>query len=225
MQSLKLAFVVGLAALVTVHILSLRHTSAPTIEEKTVELHITLTEPIPVTKASANRGLRNVPGKAVCSGMFIDGNGTILTARHCTDGVERIEVLTSDHRVYTASFVARSNAHDLALIRIDRQNTPFFTLASAVSRGETILVLGSPMGETGVLSQGIIAKLAGDQIIVDCSVVPGNSGGPVFDVNGNLVGVAVAVFVSQYGITHLGAIEGPDAVHAFLKLVLHQRIH
>lgn len=185
------------------------------IEQKVVELHITLTKDADETKVT--KRIQPVASKAICSGSFVDGDGLILTARHCTEGVSSIEVLTSDHSVYEASFVTKSNTQDLALIRINRHNTPFFTLADAVTRGEHIFILGSPMGETDTLSQGFVAKLMGDRLIVDASVVPGNSGGPVYDDRGNLVGVAVAVFVSAYGMTHLGVVEGTDAVRALLK--------
>lgn len=222
MKSLSTTLLVIAAVGVGFSPLCIRRAAVP-VEEKTVELHITLADTGLPVKSPKNRELRNVPGKAICSGMFIDDNGTILTARHCTEGVQQMDVLTSDHRVYVASFVAKSNSQDLALVRIDRQKTPFFTLADVVKRGEAISVLGSPMGETGVLSQGTVAKLTGDQLIVDCSVVPGNSGGPVFDADGKLIGVAVAVFVSEYGMTHLGVVEGPDAVRAFLRSVLKKK--
>lgn len=184
------------------------------VEDKVVELHITLKDSGSETKKT--KRIQPVEGKAICSGAFVDDDGLILTARHCTEGVSRMEVLTSDHSVYTASFVAKSNAQDLALVRIDRHNTPFFRLADTIVRGEHIFVLGSPMGETSVLSQGFIAKLAGDFMVIDASVVPGNSGGPVYDDSGRLVGIAVAVFVSDYGMTHLGVVESTDAVRALL---------
>jgi S1-C subfamily serine protease len=198
--------------------------SSDPVESKVVELHITLADTAVETKKTTQR-IQPVGGKAVCSGAFVDGDGLILTARHCVEGVAGMEVLTSDHAVYTASFVAKSNSHDLALVRIDRHSTPFFELATETKRGEHISVLGSPMGEIGTLSQGFIAKLEGDRLIIDASVAPGNSGGPVYDDTGRLVGVAVAVFVCEYGMTHLGSVESADAVRAFLKLVQGRKMY
>jgi len=187
------------------------------IAPKVVELHITFAATPDDTKSTSDPRIKPVAGKGICSGLFIDDEGTILTARHCTEGVDHMDVLTSDHSVYAASFVAKSNLHDLALIRVDRKNTPYFTLAQNVQQGENVNVLGNPMGETDVLSRGIIAKTAGDIVVVDCSVVPGNSGGPAYNDRGELVGVATAVFVSAYGMTHLGVLQAPDAIRAFLK--------
>lgn len=221
MNFLKYLVSTGITAslLLVLLVLSLSHkTVRESTEEKVVELHITLKDNAPETKKTA-KGIQPVEGKAICSGAFVDEDGLILTARHCTEGVSKMEVLTSDHSVYNASFVAKSNLQDLALVRIDRHNTPFFRLADTITRGEHIFVLGSPMGETSVLSQGFIAKLVGDFIIIDASVVPGNSGGPVYDDAGRLVGVAVAVFVCDYGMTHLGVVEGADAVRALLQVV------
>jgi len=197
----------------------------PSIADKVVELHMVLTETAPTHHKTVREGIQIVPGHAICSGSFVDDHGTILTARHCVEGIERMDVLTSDHRVYAASFVAKSQTQDLALVRIDRTGTPFFRLATTLAQGDVISTLGSPLGETATLSRGIVAKLAGDMIYADMTVIPGNSGGAVYNERGEMVGVAVAVFMSEYGMTHLGVVEGTDAIRVFLKDVLGRKSH
>lgn len=192
-----------------------------TPDQKVVELHITMKEQEnpPTAKHKIQLqpvGQTIVDGKAICSGFFIDDHGDIMTARHCTDIASGIEVVTSDGRKYEASFTAKSAIHDLALIHIDRLNTPYFKAAKTVTRGEAVFFLGSPMGLTGTLVQGIVANLYGDVTLIDNTVIPGNSGGAVFDKNGRLVGVITAVFVTEYGMAHLGVAQGIDSVRSFI---------
>ena len=197
----------------------------PPVSDKVVELHTVLSEQAPIRHKSITEGIQILPGHGICSGSFIDDRGTILTARHCVEGVDHMDVMTSDHQVYAASFIAKSPTQDLALVRINRTNTPFFKLATSLAQGDVISTLGSPLEETATLSRGLVAKLAGDLIFADMTVIPGNSGGAVYNERGEMVGVAVAVFMSEYGMTHLGVVEGTDAVRVFLKDVLGRKSH
>ncbi len=190
---------------------------ATPIGEKIVELHTTYNKP-QTEESKSKKGLRLLPfQKSICSGAFIDDQGDILTARHCTEGSSEIEVQTSDNQTYKAVLVAESRLHDLAIVQIDRLNTPYFRLASSITRGETMFTRGSPLGITDTLSKGIIAKIAGDAVLVDCSFLPGNSGGPVFNEKEELIGVVTAVFVVNMGLTHLGMAQSLNAVHSFLR--------
>lgn len=193
--------------------------------EKTVEIHMTHNVASALQESKKVRRVQTLPlaGHGTCSGEFINNNGDILTARHCVDGFDEFEVQTADRRIYTAVVIATSAAHDLALIHIDRRNTPFFRLAETVERGQVVFVLGSPLGITDTLSTGIVARLAGDVTLLDCSVLPGNSGGPVMDVDGNLIGVVNAGFIVMAGVTHLNIIQGLDAVHFFIQEATEKR--
>lgn len=188
------------------------------VEHKVVELAITYKEPVKVVDEKTGKRTKWVKA-ATCSGAFITPYGDILTAKHCTDKADKIEVSMFDQRTYKARIVAQSPLHDLALVHIDKLNTPFFTLAKSVERGETIFVLGSPLGISNTLAKGIVAHIAGDALYLDCSVLPGNSGGPVFNAKGELVGVANAVFIVMLGTTHLSVAQGLDAVLFFLLSV------
>lgn len=188
------------------------------IEQKIVEIHMTQKDPSVREEKKKQRKGEFVPldSKATCSGEFIGNEGEILTAKHCVAGFDSLEVQTYDHRLYIATVVATSAVHDLAIIHIDRTDTAFFTLARTVERGERVFVLGSPLGITSTLSIGVVARDDGDDILLDCSVLPGNSGGPVFNEAGNLVGVVTAVYIEMAGVTHLGMAQSLDAVRFFI---------
>ncbi len=186
------------------------------VEEKVVELRIYKKE-----KAQANESKRRIEKRkklnnGTCSGAFISRMGHVLTAKHCVDGDAVIEVVTHDSRVYKAIVLGVSSRHDLALIHIARRDTPFFKLAKSVQRGQTIFVLGSPLAISNVLTTGIVARIDGDLTFLDCSVLPGNSGGPVIDANGQLVGIVTNVFIVFFGVTHLSVAQGIDAIAFFL---------
>ncbi len=194
--------------------------SVATVEQKVVEIHMASKETAPVeeSKRRKSRRIETLPfSRGTCSGEFIDAIGDILTARHCVEGFATFEVVTADHQIYSAVVVATSTAHDLALIHIDRINTPYFELAETVTRGESISVLGSPLGITDTLSRGVVARLDGDVTLLDCSALPGNSGGPVYNRDEKLVGVLSAGFIVLFGTTHLNIAQSRDAVAFFLR--------
>lgn len=189
--------------------------ATPKVEERIVELRITRQQPA----AMENRYKRRVEkfaSKAVCSGSFVDNNGLIITAGHCAQDAASIEVVTSDNQHYEATIVATSSTHDLALLHIDRHGTPHFNLAEKVKRGQQIFILGSPLGITDTLSTGIIAKLDGDVLLVDCSALPGNSGSAVYNADGEMVGVLTSGFIVMLGTTHLNVVQSNDAIWFFI---------
>jgi len=185
------------------------------VEHAVVELHITQRD-FPGTETKSHKKTLPLAGHSICSGAFIDNTGDIITAGHCAAEAANIEVVTYDQRHYKAVVVATSSIHDLALIHIDRLNTAFFRPAPKVERGEKVFILGSPLGITDSLSTGIIAKLDGDIILVDCGALPGNSGSAVYNVDGQLVGVLTAGYWVGFGTTHLNISQSVDAVYFFL---------
>lgn len=186
-----------------------------TIGQAVVELHITRKTTGELTESRFRQKIEKF-GKAVCSGAFIDSAGDIITAGHCAADAAEIEVVTYDQQHYSATIVATSSIHDLALLHIDRQNTDHFKPATTIERGEKVSILGSPLGIPNTLSTGIIAKLDGDVTLLDCGALPGNSGSAVWDANGDLVGVLTAGYVVGMGTTHLNVMQSADAVWFFL---------
>lgn len=153
-----------------------------------------------------------------CSGAFIDAEGGILTAAHCADEDAEIEVLTSDGQHYMAEVEKVSDKHDLALIRIDRDQTPFFVLSSSSPvQGEKVYNVGNPLGVTNAYIELMVSKLDGDDIFLNGHVLPGQSGSIVFDKDGKMVGVITRVAIVGFGVTVMGIMESRDAVRFFLK--------
>lgn len=185
------------------------------VQPKVVELHITRPAPVQATSKKTKTGVLDLGNHAVCSGAFVTSSGDILTARHCATDIESIDVVTADGREYEAKVVAISSRHDLALIHIDELNTPYFRLATTLAQGQTIYTYGSPLAITGTLATGIVAKLNGDVNYIDCSVLPGNSGGPLFNDAGELVGITTAGFVVLFGMTHLNIAQSIAAIIFF----------
>lgn len=188
------------------------------VEQKVVEIHMTSNLSFEMDQSRKRRRKEKLPfDGGMCSGSFINSNGDVLTAKHCVDGFSAFEVQTFDRRTYAATVVATSTIHDLAVLHIDRRNTPFFQLAESETRGEQIFILGSPLAITDVMSTGVIAKLDGDRTLLDCGALPGNSGGPVFNRQHELVGVLTAGFIVLFGTTHLNMAQSLDAVIGFLE--------
>lgn len=184
------------------------------VEAKVVELAVT----IPPEVLQVKKGKAKVPTVATCSGAFISGSGHILTAKHCVDTPNpEVIVRTYDNRIYRAAVLAKSPFQDLALLQISRVNTPYFTLATRVSRGERVIVLGSPLGITNTLAEGVVAKIGGDEVLIDCSLLPGNSGGPVMNSNKELIGIGVAGYRVGSGVTHLNIMQSLSSIRAFLS--------
>lgn len=190
------------------------------VEQKVVEIHMTRKTPSIEESKSKKQRVENFAGHATCSGEFISPNGYILTAGHCVEGFDAWEVQTYDGQKFTAVVAATSTQQDLALLHIDHFSPAYFRLADKVTRGEQIFVLGSPLTITNTLSTGIVAKLAGDKILIDCGALPGNSGGPVYNQNQELVGVLVAGYIVGMGTTHLNLAQSLESVFFFLTSTL-----
>lgn len=149
----------------------------------------------------------NSPKLASGSGFVISSNGIIVTNYHVIDGVNSIKVrgVNSDFgKTYKAKILVSDKHNDLALIQIDDYNftslasVPFTIKTSLTSVGENIFVLGYPlratMGDEIKLTNGIVSSKTGFQgditsYQISAPVQPGNSGGPLFDKQGNLIGV------------------------------------
>lgn len=98
-----------------------------------------------------------------------------------------------------ARLVKISKDYDLALLKLDNYTTPFLTLSTRQypRQGTRVFAIGSPLGITDSLTSGIITKSARDYLFTDTRILPGNSGGPLIDAEGNVIGVNTAV-ISQH---------------------------
>ena len=144
------------------------------------------------------------------SGFIISADGYVVTNNHLIEGasgsgtVDQITVKLTTGKEYTARVVGRDQTSDLALLKIDGQNLPFVNWGDSTrSRvGDWVLAIGNPYGLRGTVTAGIISALhrgitgsgAYDRYIqTDASINMGNSGGPMFDLNGNVIGVNSAL--------------------------------
>jgi serine protease Do len=154
-----------------------------------------------------NRGRNFVMGQG--SGFFISADGFAVTNNHVVDKAESVEVTTDDGKTYTAKVIGTDPKTDLALIKIDGRNDfPNVKLSDTNPRvGDWVLAVGNPFGLGGTVTAGIISARgrdigAGpydDFIQIDAPVNRGNSGGPTFDVDGNVIGVNTAIFSPSGG--------------------------
>ncbi len=166
------------------------------------------------------RGRPGRPGPAptsLGSGFFIDQNGTIVTNHHVIEGAEEITVRTSDGRELQAEVVGSDEATDIAVLRITERSGRFqyvtFDDASHVRVGDWVVAVGNPFGLEGTATAGIVSAMgrrdAGssayvDYMQIDAPINRGNSGGPTFDLAGNVIGVNSAIFSPTGGNVGIG---------------------
>src|SRR6266478_2439132 len=143
------------------------------------------------------------------SGFFISADGYAVTNNHVVDKAEHVDVTTDDGKTYTAKVIGTDDRTDIALIKVEgRSDFPFVHLADKPPRiGDWVLAVGNPFGLGGTVTAGIVSARgrdigAGpydDFIQIDAAVNKGNSGGPTFDTEGNVIGVNTAIFSPSGG--------------------------
>src|SRR3954452_8889921 len=143
------------------------------------------------------------------SGFFISADGYAVTNNHVVDKAESVQVTSDDGKTYTAKVIGTDPRTDVALIKVDGRNDfPFVAFTEQPPRiGDWVLAVGNPFGLGGTVTAGIVSARgrdigAGpydDFIQIDAPVNRGNSGGPTFDVNGNVIGVNTAIFSPSGG--------------------------
>jgi len=143
------------------------------------------------------------------SGFFISADGYAVTNNHVVDKAEHVDVTTDDGKTYTAKVIGTDDRTDIALIKVEgRSDFPFVRLADKPPRiGDWVLAVGNPFGLGGTVTAGIVSARgrdigAGpydDFIQIDAAVNKGNSGGPTFDLDGNVIGVNTAIFSPSGG--------------------------
>jgi len=150
-------------------------------------------------------GQRSVP-RGVGSGFFITADGSILTNHHVIDGADEIFVTLTDGREFKAQVVGSDARTDVALLKIDATDMVTLPIGSAqnLKKGQWVLAIGSPFGLQATVTAGIVSAIGretGDYlpfIQTDVAVNPGNSGGPLLDMSGQVVGINAQI-VSRSG--------------------------
>ena len=148
------------------------------------------------------------------SGFFISPDGYAVTNNHVVDHAKSVQVTTDDGTIYTAKVIGTDPKTDLAVIKVDGKNDlPYVKFATDQPKvGDWVVAVGNPFGLGGTVTAGIVSARgrdigAGpydDYVQIDAPINKGNSGGPAFDVSGNVIGVNTAIYSPSGGSVGIG---------------------
>jgi serine protease Do len=170
------------------------------------------------------------------SGFIIDDDGYIVTNNHVVDGATSIEITLNDGKQYQARVIGRDAKTDLALLKIDTDDAlphVAFGDSSGARVGDWVLAVGNPFGLGGSVNAGIISARGrdinsgpyDDYIQIDAPINRGNSGGPLFDARGVVIGVNTAIFSPSGGNIGIGfAIPAETAAEIVAELKTKGRV-
>jgi len=156
----------------------------------------------------------NVPFKGLGSGFIISADGLILTNAHVVREAKDVTVKLSDRREFSAKVLGSDPTTDIAVLRINATGLPTVRIGDArgLEVGDPVLAIGAPYGLEQTATQGIVSakgrSLPGDNTVVpfiqtDAAVNPGNSGGPLFDGTGTVVGINAQIYSQSGGFQGL----------------------
>lgn len=147
------------------------------------------------------------------SGFIISADGLILTNHHVVEGADEIKVRLTDNREFTGKVLGSDAKTDIAVVKIDAKDLPYLTMGNSdeLKVGEWVAAIGSPFGLDNTVTSGIVSaksrKLPSDQYVpfiqTDVAVNPGNSGGPLFNMKGEVVGINSQIFSTSGGFMGL----------------------
>ncbi len=180
----------------------------------------------PVTREASSLG----------SGFLISADGYVVTNNHVISAgrpgatVDSITVTLTDRREFKAKLIGRDPASDLALLKIEGRNLPFvrFGDSTAARVGDWIVAIGNPFGLGSTVTAGIVSAVhrvtgtgAYDRFIqTDASINQGNSGGPMFDLNGNVIGINSQILSPTGGNVGIGFAIPAEAAKPIIDTLL-----
>lgn len=148
-------------------------------------------------------------GTGFGSGFIISDDGYVMTNAHVVDNATEIRVGLNDQREFQATLVGADPASDIALLKLDAEDLPVARMGNSdnLKVGEWVLAIGSPFGFENTATQGIVSALARSLpddtyvpfIQTDVAVNPGNSGGPLYNTDGEVVGVNSQIYSRSGG--------------------------
>ena len=149
---------------------------------------------------------QTVTGQSSGSGFILSENGYVVTNHHVIEGATKITVTRYDGTVMAATLVGSDSANDVAVLKVDGTNLPAVTVGSseAVAVGDQVVAIGNPLGElTSTMTAGYVSAKDRDvttdgvtisMIQTDVAINSGNSGGPLFNMNGEVIGITTAKY-------------------------------
>ncbi|MFO1217832.1 MAG: Do family serine endopeptidase [Burkholderiaceae bacterium] len=175
------------------------------------------------------------PFRGQGSGFIVSADGLVLTNAHVVRGAKQVTVKLSDRREFAAKVLGSDASTDVAVLKIDAKGLPTVTLGDprAMQVGDWVLAIGAPYGFEQTATQGIVSakgrSLPGDSTVpfiqTDAAVNPGNSGGPLFDAAGRVVGINAQIYSQSGGFQGLAfAIPVDVALHVKDQIVAHGRV-
>jgi S1-C subfamily serine protease len=182
-----------------------------------------------------------VPVEGAGSGFVIDGKGYILTNFHVVQGAQTIEVVLGDQSRYSAKFIGADQRNDVALLKVEPKGKPLMALSlgdsAALQVGQKVLAIGNPFGFQSTLTTGVVSALGRtvqtsqttfiDQAIqTDAAINRGNSGGPLINSHGEVIGINSAIYTPSGTTAGIGfAIPINTAKRIAHDLITDGRVH
>ena len=149
------------------------------------------------------------PSRGVGSGFIVGSDGIVLTNAHVVDGADEVTVRLTDRREFKAKVLGTDKTTDVAVVKIDAKNLPIVKIGDPDNTrvGEWVVAIGTPYGLDNTVTSGIVSakgrSLPGDSAVpfiqTDAAVNPGNSGGPLFNMKGEVIGINSQIFSRSGG--------------------------
>ncbi|WP_234085433.1 DegQ family serine endoprotease [Azonexus sp. R2A61] len=178
---------------------------------------------------------QETPTRGLGSGFIVSPDGTVLTNAHVVADAEEVIVKLNDKREYKAKIVGLDKASDVAVLKIDGKNLPTVRIGDSKNAqvGDWVLAIGSPFGFESSASAGIISAKSRSLpdgsyvpfLQTDVAVNPGNSGGPLFNMNGEVIGINSQIYSRSGGYQGLSfAIPIEVAMNVERQIVTHGKV-
>ena len=212
----SLVFCGGISAIATIPLISADPVQAQSDEATNIRVY-KLASPA-VVSIQSQRGSG--------SGSIIDAKGLILTNAHVVRGATTVNVILSDKRQFRGVVIASTRNPDLAVIKLEgvTESLPTIQIATSsdIQVGQRAFAIGNPFGRfAGTLTTGIISRIDLERKLLqtDAALNPGNSGGPLLNGRGELVGVNTAIFTTNSVNSGIGLAIEADTVKKFIAAV------
>ena len=150
------------------------------------------------------KGPSEAPSRGMGSGFIVGPDGIVLTNAHVVADADEVTVRLTDQREFKAKVLGSDRTTDVAVLKIDAKNLPVVRIGNpnATRVGEWVVAIGAPYGLDNTVTSGIVSAksraLPGDAAVpfiqTDAAVNPGNSGGPLFNLNGEVIGINSQIF-------------------------------